>query len=450
MSSTLTKPLGSAERRWSSDLNSKEPFPAFEDSPYSSTDSLAIDEKEGSSSARIPSPNKRNGPIYNEYWQPRKENHLAWSNGSMNVAGPRSGHGRQKSLSEALRTIRTRKGSVSANAHELAESLKAPLSIRLVVSTSGALRLIGAMLTAVLGSMPCLVLQLRLDQHVFEIHSQRISETNNPHNNTICLRLWVVHFLRLPGPYFPKSTAVCPSIEAWNTIPHTRCYSYDSAPRSLSDRRAYPLLHRHREDSRLSSPHHQRTLTTLHRPRLPLHLPHPLRNSYLPLPHTTDPRCSPSLQRRVLWKSLRHPLRLRRRPHLRHPKHLLQKALQRSCSRRSRWRHLHQPVQKTRQTKLTLLLFWPGFSPHISHLALDRRAAPLLRTAVPHDPRTPFGKAILRLLSPSRILFQWHLPLRAKHTSVHPSLHGLSSHLLCGLPHQARVRYRHRHCLVRQ
>ena len=140
MSSTLlTAPPGeSAGRRWSNDSNGKEPFPAFENSPYSSTDSLALDEdNEGSSSAaRVPSPNKRAGPtsIYSDRWQPRKENHLAWENGLINVAGPRSGHGRQKSIGEAIKTIRTRKGSISANAHELADSLKAPLSVKLVVS----------------------------------------------------------------------------------------------------------------------------------------------------------------------------------------------------------------------------------------------------------------------------------------------------------------------------
>ena len=41
---------------------------------------------------------------------------------------------RQKSLSEALRTIHERRGSVTENAHELAEALKAPVSLKLIVS----------------------------------------------------------------------------------------------------------------------------------------------------------------------------------------------------------------------------------------------------------------------------------------------------------------------------
>ena len=140
MSSTiLTAPPGeSVGRKWSHESDGKEPFPALEHSPYSSTDSLALDEdKEGSSSAaRVPSPNRRAGTasVYTDRWQPRKEHHLAWDKGLVNVAGPRSGHSRQKSISEAIKSIRTRKGSISANAHELADSLKAPISVKLVVS----------------------------------------------------------------------------------------------------------------------------------------------------------------------------------------------------------------------------------------------------------------------------------------------------------------------------
>ncbi|KAG5981174.1 hypothetical protein E4U54_006673, partial [Claviceps lovelessii] len=46
--------------------------------------------------------------------------------------GSARGHGRQKSLTDAFRTIRTRKGSVSQNAHEIADALRAPVSPKLV------------------------------------------------------------------------------------------------------------------------------------------------------------------------------------------------------------------------------------------------------------------------------------------------------------------------------
>jgi solute carrier family 35 protein E1 len=43
---------------------------------------------------------------------------------------------KQKSLGEAIKTVRTRKASVSESAHEIADSLKAPVSLRLVVRSS--------------------------------------------------------------------------------------------------------------------------------------------------------------------------------------------------------------------------------------------------------------------------------------------------------------------------
>ena len=64
-----------------------------------------------------------------ERWPLKKAS--AWANG--NIGG--QSHGRQKSLSEAIHTVRTRKMSISENAHEIADSLKAPVSFRLVVCT---------------------------------------------------------------------------------------------------------------------------------------------------------------------------------------------------------------------------------------------------------------------------------------------------------------------------
>lgn len=50
---------------------------------------------------------------------------------------PNTKRGRQKSLSEAIKTIKDRRGSVVENAVEVAEALKAPVSPKLVVSTGG-------------------------------------------------------------------------------------------------------------------------------------------------------------------------------------------------------------------------------------------------------------------------------------------------------------------------
>lgn len=110
-------------------------FPAFQ------PDLLPTPEEDhyGLSSSRSGSPNHGHGAQGNgnatpsDRWQPRKEARFGQSNGSTYGSTTKHGHGRQKSLTEAIRTIRTRKGSVSQNAHELADALKAPLSPKLIV-----------------------------------------------------------------------------------------------------------------------------------------------------------------------------------------------------------------------------------------------------------------------------------------------------------------------------
>ena len=127
--STMTQVA--SERQWpsSSDRGEMFKFPDFEE-PAASGVSLATHEEERD---RVPSPRpnaKYNGALQGERWQHRRDNHITWSNG--NAKGP-SRHQRQPSLSDAIRTIRTRKGSVSANAQEIAEALKAPISFKLIV-----------------------------------------------------------------------------------------------------------------------------------------------------------------------------------------------------------------------------------------------------------------------------------------------------------------------------
>ncbi|KAL1602391.1 hypothetical protein SLS60_005807 [Paraconiothyrium brasiliense] len=84
--------------------------------------------------SRTPSPNRNQLPDGNTHtpdrWQPRRDQR---ARGNSSAHGPTTRHGRQKSLSEAFRTIRTRKASVSQNAHEIADALKAPVSPTLVM-----------------------------------------------------------------------------------------------------------------------------------------------------------------------------------------------------------------------------------------------------------------------------------------------------------------------------
>lgn len=126
--STVT--MTRAELQWSSSSEHGETvkFPDFDQS-VPSGDFLPTLEEERD---RVPSPrplSKANGSAYGDRWQHRRDNHIAWDEGP-----PRgfARHKRQPSLSDAIRTIRTRRGSVSANAQEIAEALKAPISFKLI------------------------------------------------------------------------------------------------------------------------------------------------------------------------------------------------------------------------------------------------------------------------------------------------------------------------------
>lgn len=66
-------------------------------------------------------------------WQPRRDSRFppSWA-----AETSTAGHNRQKSLSDAFRTIRARNASVSANVHEISNALKAPVSPKLIVCNS--------------------------------------------------------------------------------------------------------------------------------------------------------------------------------------------------------------------------------------------------------------------------------------------------------------------------
>lgn len=92
--------------------------------PYEETLDAAIE-----ASRPNATPSVRYAP--NDLWEPRKSSFYARELVNGAVRGPK--HRPRKSISEALTTIRTRNGSVSANAQELAEALRAPVSYRLIV-----------------------------------------------------------------------------------------------------------------------------------------------------------------------------------------------------------------------------------------------------------------------------------------------------------------------------
>lgn len=99
------------------------------------------------SAVRSQSPRKPNG-YTNGYapasdrWLPRRESQsrgVRW--GASGASGSSHGHGRQKSISDAFHNIRNRGGSMSHNAHEIADALRAPVSAKLIVCSNPPLSL---------------------------------------------------------------------------------------------------------------------------------------------------------------------------------------------------------------------------------------------------------------------------------------------------------------------
>ncbi|KAF5547431.1 hypothetical protein FPHYL_10228 [Fusarium phyllophilum] len=95
-----------------------EKFPDFIDTPLGESPSESPLNPPGWANGAPPRPSDR--------WRPVSKSDNGWS------TAPR-GHNRQKSLTDAIRTIRGRNGSVSQNAHEIADALRAPVSPKLII-----------------------------------------------------------------------------------------------------------------------------------------------------------------------------------------------------------------------------------------------------------------------------------------------------------------------------
>ena len=94
-----------------------------------------FDSQKGESTSPRKPNGHANGPVpTGDRWLPRRESQargIAWA--ATEQPSHMNGHSRQKSLGDTLRTIRTRHGSMSQSAHELADALKAPVSPKLIV-----------------------------------------------------------------------------------------------------------------------------------------------------------------------------------------------------------------------------------------------------------------------------------------------------------------------------
>lgn len=242
----------SSERRWSTSSNRGAEafkFPDFEQS-LPSRETLPVHKEQASSTnatyTKTPSPNhlsKSNGIV--QGGRQRRESHVAWGNTNGHLVGPGSRHVPQKSLSDAIRTIRTRKGSVSANAQELAEALKAPVSFQLVVCHVPRIRLSSALLMATPDPLHHLVHEFRPHQHLLQIHPDRPSKSNHLDIYSICLCLILVFILLISRTPFSDYTNCDTSAKTWHPLPQPGRDRHDPSPCTFSTRWSYSLIHSH-------------------------------------------------------------------------------------------------------------------------------------------------------------------------------------------------------------
>lgn len=163
-----------------------------------------------------------NGSAKELKWQAQKRDRLPWSNG-LTVSGPR--RGRQKSLSEAIRTIKDRRASVSENAHEIAEALKAPVSPRLVVGVQQSFAHTPCLWVSI-GSLRVLVHDLDLLQRFFQSHPYSFSIPSNAHTGPIHVRFLLVLRLLLARIPLHVASDSHSSSQIQDPAPFSRAY-YD-------------------------------------------------------------------------------------------------------------------------------------------------------------------------------------------------------------------------------
>lgn len=208
-----------------------------------------------------------NGAPSVERWNSRERGE-SWANGHPSSG---KGHGRQKSLSDAFRTIRTRKGSVSANVHEISDALKAPVSPKLIVC-GPLLHSNNNCLFHLVDLVYSLVFLECSDKYVFEIHPECVSQTCHAHSYTIRVRRNLLHILLLAIDNVSSASRSDPIIEAWHSISYTRSHHDDPPLGGIPDWRPSFVLDSDSQDSSLPRPHHQRAFSSFHGGRIPCYI----------------------------------------------------------------------------------------------------------------------------------------------------------------------------------
>ena len=169
-----------------------EKFPSFEDSRLEEKVHAVISPRQVSSPVNPPSVNN---------WPVRKSSQTSWENRN---GGGLYKHRPRKSVTEAFDNLRQRRGSISANTHELAEALKAPISYKLIVRAILFEFRKASTVNIRLGALHCLVPDVSAHQHILKVHIECVSETGHTDDRSICVCFAMVSCLCLLGFDFPQ------------------------------------------------------------------------------------------------------------------------------------------------------------------------------------------------------------------------------------------------------
>jgi hypothetical protein len=287
-------------------------FPAFsdehfqsqhEESPYGSDDRKA----EASPTWRHSS---NNAP-----WAPRRySNRQRWAVAPTSSAAypSHSRHIRQKSLSEALHNIRTRSGSVSQNAMEIADALKAPVSYKVVVCISRLVKVFWMDSILInIGSLLPLVHSVCWFQHNIERSAQLVFETRNSYPYAIHICLLLVLDTRLDVNDLSNIKTLC-GFEERHKAADPSHHSHHIASYRLHDWRPHPQQRCHIKDTSVARPYNQRPLSSLYRPRIQALSPPDILGVHIRIPRTAYSRSHVSMQHRfqceLSWLTFGVPL----------------------------------------------------------------------------------------------------------------------------------------------
>lgn len=182
-------------------------------------------------------------------------------------------HRHRRSVSDAFHRIRTRQGSVSENAQELAQALKAPVSYKLIVSRELWTFYIA---NARAGALHCVVHDLCINKHLLQINPERFPKTSHPHNRTICLGLHLVPHLDDRCLDLPIVEAINPCVKKWAAAAFLGCCVHCLSSLDLPASRTSAQLVRYIKDTRVSRPYNQRSIAAVHCPRISSCLPDPI------------------------------------------------------------------------------------------------------------------------------------------------------------------------------